>query len=288
MRLNFCLIVVCALTFCTQVSAQVKCGTHGANPYLTEGSVQSFMPGYFGCEYINQTDRTLSITVHIAQDSLGNTGYDEADLVEPIEFLNETFSPIGLSFKICEIREMENFQFDEFVSEEELEDIEGMYYQQNTINLYLVESIDHFEFGDVAGFARFPGGSDIVFATKGSMQGPSQVLVHEMGHFFGLFHTFETEPEGVEALELVDGSNCETAGDLVCDTEADPNDEADNNPAPDCNYNGQPAIDANGDFYVPPTNNFMSYYSGDCTCRFTPQQYNRMLEQYQNIRNYLW
>jgi hypothetical protein len=269
-------------------NAQVKCGTHGPNPYATGTSGQSFMPGYFGCEYIKKTDRTLSITVHIAQDSLGNTGYNEANLVEPIEFLNETFSSIGLSFKICEVREMENFQFDEFIREDELDQVESMYFQQNTINLYLVESIEVPVLGQVGGFAFFPGGPDIVFVTKESMQGQSDVLIHEMGHFFGLFHTFETEPLGVEALELVDGSNCETSGDLVCDTEADPNDDADNNPAPDCNYNGSPVADTNGDFYVPPTNNFMSYYSNDCTCRFTPQQYNRMLEQYLNIRNYLW
>lgn len=242
------------------------------------------MPGYFGCNYINKTDRTLSVTVHIAQDSLGNTGYPESTLEQPMDYLNEVFSPIGLSFKVCEIREMENFQFNDFVSEEELADIEGMYYQPNTINLYLVNEIDHFEFDIVAGFAFLPGGPDIVFVNKESMVGQSQVLVHEMGHFFGLYHTFEEDL----GIELVDGSNCETTGDLVCDTEADPNDDSENNPAPDCNYNGQPATDANGDFYVPPTNNYMSYYSLDCTCRFTPQQYNRMLEQYLNIRNYLW
>jgi hypothetical protein len=39
-----------------------------------------------------------------------------------------------------------------------------------------------------------------------------------MGHNLGLLHTFEEPPK-----EYVDESNCNTAGDLVCDTSADPN-----------------------------------------------------------------
>ncbi|MBL0071623.1 MAG: hypothetical protein IPP34_07360 [Bacteroidetes bacterium] len=35
-----------------------------------------------------------------------------------------------------------------------------------------------------------------------------------MGHFFGLYHTFETQ----FGSELANGSNCATTGDLVCDT----------------------------------------------------------------------
>jgi hypothetical protein len=104
-----------------------------------------------------------------------------------------------------------------------------------------------------------------------------------MGHFFGLLHTFESDT----GQELVDGSNCATAGDLVCDTEANPTDDGEDFELDsDCNYIGQPAIDANGDFYVPPSKNFMSY--SPCKCEFTTQQYNRMVEQYLQFRNYLW
>lgn len=260
---------------------QHKCGTTLEG---TEEARARFMPGYFGCNYIKKTDKTLSITLWIAEDSLGSIGYNLTDLQEPMDFLNEIYEPIGIAFQFCDTIFMENFQFNDFVSEDELDEMLAMYYRPNTINLYLTQNVDHAPFGQVGGFAALPGGDDIIVMRKSTMVDQSQTLVHEMGHFFGLYHTFETE----FGDEFVDGSNCEETGDLVCDTEADPNDEADNLPFPDCNYDGFPEIDDNGDYYVPPTNNFMSYFSNDCRCRFTPQQYNRMLEQYQQIRFYLW
>lgn len=281
MRLSIFLFVITSVFFSENAYSQIHCGTHGKNKYIAQ---EKFMPGYFGCNYINKTNRTLSITVHIAQDSLGNTAYNEANLAEPVEYANALFAPIGLSFQICEIREMENFQFNDLVSAEELDDMTATYYQQNTINLYILNSIDHYDYGIVEGFGALPGGQDIVAVTKAWMTGESKVFVHELGHYFGLYHTFETD----FGNELVDGSNCETTGDLVCDTEADPTDDGDHAPFPDCNYEGPIDFDANGEFYVPPTNNIMSYYSYDCICRFTPQQYNRMLEQYQSFRTNLW
>ncbi len=240
------------------------------------------MPGYFGCESINKINRTLQITVHIARDSLGGTGYAAASLNAPLAYLNQVWAPIGIRFEICDIRYMDNFQFNEFVQVDHYNEMLAMYYQQNTINIYIVQSILLEEFGVVAGFATLPGGRDIIVVNKASSIGQSKTWVHEMGHFFGLYHTFETD----FGDEAVNGSNCETTGDLVCDTEANPTDNPGDLPLPDCNYIGFPISDANGDAYVPPSNNYMSYTP--CGCRFTPQQYNRMLEQYLQIRSYLW
>ncbi len=258
-----------------------SCGT-----VVTPASLQaqqSFMPGYFGCEQINTLNREFQMTVHIVEDSLGNTGYDESQLEDALALLNEMFSPIGFSFRICEVRRIEDFQFQDYRSAEDRENLLGMYYQVNTINVYLVNSIIADSGIEAAGLGTFPGGSDTVWITKETMNGQVYTLPHEMGHFFGLYHTFETEVGGPE---LVDGSNCETAGDLVCDTEASPTDDPDD--FEDCNYIGNPATDSNGDFYVPPANNIMSYVPAECRCRFTPQQYNRMIEQYLQFRTNLW
>ena len=86
-----------------------------------------------------------------------------------------------------------------------------------------------------------------------------------MGHYFGLYHTFETD----FGLELEDGSNCDVTGDLVCDTPADPYIHPDtmSKYVDGCTFIFM-GKDANGAFYNPHTTNIMSYYPCECG-RFT-------------------
>jgi hypothetical protein len=93
--------------------------------------------------------------------------------------------------------------------------------------------------------------------------------IHEMGHLFGLPHTFET----AAGNELVRRSNCQNAGDGFCDTEADPYGSGEVAGAP-CDFQPGPK-DANGNYYTPPLDNFMTYFK-PCRCRFTQEQYNFM------------
>ncbi|OWY22325.1 T9SS C-terminal target domain-containing protein [Sphingobacteriales bacterium UPWRP_1] len=123
---------------------------------------------------------------------------------------------------------------------------------------------------------------------------PDLILVHEMAHFFGVYHTHGSGVPGATD-ELVNGSNCNIAGDEICDTPADPanmaffvthiTDEYCEYPATLSPY----CCDANGENYSPLSNNIMfAYYCVYGTFNaFTDGQYSRIWDGYYGFRSYL-
>ena len=107
-----------------------------------------------------------------------------------------------------------------------------------------------------------------------SIRGPvsSRIYAHEMGHCMGLLHTFSI----AGGFECPNGFNCATAGDYVCDTNADYTDSEDD--VENCVYLGNQVLLCDNGFhpYDPPVNNIMSYNSIACTDEFTPGQRTRM------------
>lgn len=106
-------------------------------------------------------------------------------------------------------------------------------------------------------------------------------LAHEMGHFFGLQHTFGKSPYENTTLEKADGSNCVDEGDFICDTPADPNGKINKR----CEYIG--LSDAKKYEFNPPITNYMSYYRNDCKNEFTVGQYASMNAFANKYRKYL-
>lgn len=219
-------------------------------------------------------DKKFSVVVHIVRDSLGEPNITEGDITGQIAYCNTLWDTICASFEICEFRYIDNFQWDS------LEALGGYRWQEmNTahaldyrINIFYVDVIA--EPPETAGFATLGGigaSGGSICMTKG---GGAGTLAHEMGHFWGLPHTFENPGQ-----ELADGSNCTTAGDGICDTPADPYSGPDIEYVTDCIFTWM-GLDPNGDYYDPDVGNIMSYY--DCTCHFSYQQYQKMAATFLN------
>jgi len=203
-------------------------------------------------------DRTFTIVAHMVRDTFGEPNITQAEIEDEITRLNEDFAPICVNFEVCDYRFINNFQYDNIEDQEERQEMYDYHNEEFRINMYFISSTD----GPFCGVATLSGITS--------------------GHYFGLFHTFEGSDGPTP--ELVDGSNCDTAGDLVCDTPADPyvaGDPADEyvDEGMDCRFIRQ-IRDGNNDWFVPDVGNIMSYYQSGCACGFTYGQYDRMAQTY--------
>ena len=95
--------------------------------------------------------------------------------------------------------------------------------------------------------------------------GLNRTLVHEMGHYCGLFHTFNQTSTCTPT-----NTNCETQGDKVCDTPVTTGNIG-------CPLNGGAC---GGDLIE----NFMDYTTDNCMESFTQGQTLRMLSQLETFR----
>lgn len=226
-------------------------------------------------------DKTFSIVVHIVRDSLGNPSHAANSILANIASLNNEFAPICVSFEVCFIDSIDNFRYNDIKDQpnpNHWKEMQVLYHVKNRINIYYVKEIT--VPGGANGFAGLE--SVKVFDKSGIViKGPGiKTLAHEMGHYFGLLHTFE--PGG----ELVDGSNCSTASDGICDTPPDPFVDGDNTSDyvdANCKFISMKK-DGNGQYYNPIVGNIMSYYPSTCKCTvgqgFTHDQYLRMANTY--------
>lgn len=228
-------------------------------------------------------NKKLSIVFYVFLDSLGNPNVTASQYAACISILNKYFKPICLQFMNCStvfIPEHEYNKWDRPNHEFKITGNSYNWFTEKTINIYLVQQMI---VPPKAGYAYGPGGKDLIVMLKSAFTG--MTAVHEMGHFFGLPHTFaeiSTNSEDGPSSELVNGSNCQSMGDGFCDTEADPY-SVGSGAAP-CGFVYGPK-DANNQYYVPPVDNIMSYWG--CRCRFTQEQYNYMAFMYAFYRNYL-
>ncbi|WP_299333982.1 T9SS type A sorting domain-containing protein [uncultured Psychroserpens sp.] len=224
---------------------------------------------------------SVPIKAHIIRDDSGNGGLTEAELNNAIAIMNSYYANAYLEFFLCDgINFIDSSTYYDFETDEQTA-MTDTYNVNNVINIYFANSVvSSSSGGGLCGYAYFPGGPEVILmdnscATNGS------TLSHEMGHFFALSHT-HGGINGTLTDELVDGSNCDSAGDFICDTPADPQ-LSFSNVSFSCSYTGS-TTDSNGDTFAPNPLNIMSYSRKACRTEFSQGQYARIYSVYQASR----
>jgi len=229
----------------------------------------------------NRNLKFIPIKAHIIRDSDGTGGLGKTSINKALSKLNSIFENVSLSFYLYEdLDYIDDTSLNNFKkgNEELLFDA----YVEGVINIYFADELINNSNNSICGYNLFdPEKYMVILKNSCALNGSS--MAHEIGHFFALSHTHGNENS---EKELVDGSNCDTSGDGICDTPADPGLSYEN-VDDDCNYIGEEK-DANGDAYAPDTANVMSYSRKSCRDYFSTMQFVRMYAYYQLIKDDLF
>lgn len=252
----------------------------------------------------------IPLAIHVISESDTEWTPSEKEIKEQVAILNDAFKPILISFTDAIIKyhvnpewnlayrtEWGNHQYDKYY-----DDMVNSISEDNNkyINIYINGC-------DLLGQASLPfsvdyrSNFDNVVINKNSFNGrinnnskdlmEGKTLVHEMGHFFGLLHTFHSDIDASCGSNPYDG--CSGSGDLVDDTP--PQRYCHDKGCGSCsddfgceNCEEQSVCDTcPADDFKDPVNNFMGYNPDSCMNEFTPGQYNRMQTFFMKSRFYL-
>lgn len=233
-------------------------------------------------------NKMFSVVFYVIANENGQNNVPPSFINTCINNLNNAFKRICITFTACSTVVIPNHTWNHWTQDTIEGPATASYYTQNTINIYLPDSI----LGSPSGYALMPGAADVIVLEKGVLMGITPI--HEMGHFFGLPHTFDeiggsaipAPPPGATSSEFVrrdNLANCYFNGDGFCDTDADcyPLNKL---PGALCSQEWG-AKDGFNEYYTPPVDNYMSYYT--CRCRFTQEQLNFMANVALTQRFYL-
>lgn len=269
-----------ALTFCSlQISAQIVCGM----PDITPEEARILQEDL---ELLRRADVsptgliTVPFQAHIVRTNAGTGGPNATTVMNNIIAARNKYLPYGITLDILPINYIDNTDLmvlgtsgspgSGYVEGDNILQLNNV---PNVVNAYFVNTAYGSSGNPVGGYARFPWAlpNDYFVVVNNSVAENGATVAHEMGHYFGLLHTFET----AFAAELVNGSNCSAAGDLLCDTPADGFGTFGDVNGSSCAYSS--GTDSNGDPYAADETQIMSYNQPfSCVSNFSPEAESRM------------
>ncbi|GIZ43003.1 hypothetical protein CKM354_000624900 [Cercospora kikuchii] len=223
---------------------------------------------------------TIDVYVNIVTDEASSGNYTQAQVDEQLRLMRNAFAAWDITLVTRDIRWVVNNAWIplEPLTQQEL-DMKlalrrGGY---NDLNMYFVSALGR----DLAGYCFYPepNPSDYMRAIDGCTQQAATLpggtapgrrnggtAIHEIGHWFGLFHVH------------TEGATCDAPGDFVDDTPAqkDPNWSCPVGNERQDSCPDQPGVDS--------VFNYMDYTDDACTDEFTPGQIERGSNMYANLR----
>lgn len=241
--------------FCASQSCSVKGKSELIETYKTYSSLED----------------TLVITVGVVVTTEKQPIH--YSIASKISELNTIFAPAFIQFQLSKkiYKRSYPYTIDEIESSDKIrnkvtKDLE----KENIINLFIVPKgayLNGFTYVVPDTFINYLNlKCNTIFINEEAWFNQS-TIAHELGHFFGLQHTFGNNPKENTTKELSNGSNCNTEGDFICDTPADPNGLINKN----CEFIG--LSNKQEHHFKPLVNNYMSYYRNSCKNEFTNGQY---------------
>ena len=222
----------------------------------------------------------IPIRIHIVREDDQSGGISLGDINIGMSYLNYFYLTAGIEFYICGVNYIDDSDWYDFDDTEEGA-LTAAHSVDDAVNIFFVGDINS---GAWCGYAYYPWDADysinVMMKNSCTTSYENGTLVHEMGHFFDLQHTHDgtengnTDSDAEHVPRSGGNSNCTTDGDMLCDTEADPNGSNDGG----CNFinDGVDTEDIYMNTYAPDLDNIMSYYSDYCGGSFTAGQYTRI------------
>jgi hypothetical protein len=228
-------------------------------------------------------DILVPMTIHIIRRSDGTGGLSQVNTDLAITVANSLWQGSGIQFCTpgSTVFHDDSELYNNTDTIAEVDALRQLDQVPNTINVYFVNNL-RTELGSLCGISSFTTSAVQGIAVSTSClphAGNPSTFAHELGHYFDLYHTHEP----AFGIECTDGTNCLDAGDLVCDTPADPNVRGEVSPD-NCVWNGIDEPSCGGDPYNPPIRNVLCYATSTCRDQLTPEQLARAYATLVNLR----
>lgn len=268
-------VLICNAGLVSKAQQNPKCGTKAplVKPVLSLEKINKTMERRMKYE----SPYPLKIFIRVFADDDGtNMVVNEEDVMLQVSKMQQYFNPhsicfISVGFEIIRNTDLNSMQVDEA---DDLFKLSGLAIP-NCITIFVHDRLWETE-RNLGGKAYdIPNHFISVVDDEISSTISEKILAHEMGHALGLLHTFEVT-YGKEAVARSGAcKDCESEGDLLCDTQADV-ESANDDISIDCDHIDTLTDDC-GEPYLFEETNIMSYGRNSCHDHFTVGQGNRML-----------